>query len=216
MFYYICITIICSILIILEAVYLTFNIIQLSCFIGLTIFIGINLIITSLPHTKMYNAYYMKSRRMFYGLFVLLILYSICIAILIITAVITSTNMYDLRHLYLICYALSLLCNDIVLFNLITKIEPDTSIFGVIQLQPMGSLIIHVTSKDTMDLLKQLHCTICHEQFINPITKVWNKPISRASSDCQHYFHTECIQTWHNVALNCPLCRTIPSPTMYV
>jgi len=47
-------------------------------------------------------------------------------------------------------------------------------------------------------------CVICLEE----ITKVTSRTLS-----CGHIFHSDCIDSWNNIQINCPICRTITSIT---
>ena len=46
------------------------------------------------------------------------------------------------------------------------------------------------------DMNEQEKCAICHERNCNTIT------------DCEHYFHSSCLEQWIIQRPNCPVCRT--------
>lgn len=67
----------------------------------------------------------------------------------------------------------------------------------------------HNDEKETMPLLTDLEdqnneCVICLEDI---------KEDTSRTLTCGHIFHSDCIDSWNNVQVNCPICRTITSIT---
>lgn len=47
-------------------------------------------------------------------------------------------------------------------------------------------------------------CVICLEEITEETSRTLN---------CGHIFHEDCIDSWNNIQVNCPICRTITSIT---
>ena len=58
-----------------------------------------------------------------------------------------------------------------------------------------------------IDLLYDRECIIC---FDDKEKEWW-------TLDCQHEYHTKCIQQWMQIRMTCPICiRAIPPPVEHV
>ena len=218
MFYYIIITIFCYIVLLpLEVYYLTLNSIQTWCMICLLLFLTINIIITCLPHLKIYNTSNITKPSYLYGSFVGLIAYVALIVYLIVQTILTSNNILDLRHLFLISYFLSLVFNVMIIANFISKTGIHQSEDDIIQLTPVTK-VVEVQGKELKQLKEDptLSCAICTEIIVDPLTKELNEPMAKASSTCNHYFHKTCIMSWFKQKRNCPLCRAPLKPSFWV
>ena len=210
MFYYGYITILnyCVLLPIQFYYLITVNIIIIpwSYMIIVNFLIILNLIIPFLPHTQIYNTHnvykegIITNRILF--IYFLLLIYIVISNIFFITTLVNTNNN---NNYCLISYALSIIWNSIIIINFTTKKETKSTEFDLLHMIP---IITKVVSNSQLEKMVLLDCSICLELF--------KKYDSVSCISCKHYFHTDCIIRWHNVKLNCPLCREIAKPYYWI